>query len=63
MEGVNWIGLVWLSTGTSGGAVVKTVMNMWVPESAVGFLEGLREEQLIKKDWQRAASSAIPARD
>jgi len=45
-----WIGLMWLSTGASGRAVVKNVMNMWVSESAGGFLDWLMEEQLTKKD-------------
>jgi hypothetical protein len=39
--------LIWVSTG---GAVVKTVMNMWVPESVDGFLDWLRGEQLIRND-------------
>jgi len=41
---------MWLSTGASDRAVVKNVMNMWVSESAGGFLDWLMEEQLTKKD-------------
>jgi hypothetical protein len=26
-----WIGLIWLRIGTSGGALVNTIMNLWVP--------------------------------
>lgn len=41
---------MWLSSGASGGAVVKTVMNMWVPQSVDGFLDWLRGKQLVRKD-------------
>jgi hypothetical protein len=47
---VAWIGLIWLSSGASGGAVVKKVMNMWVPESVDGFLDWLRRQRLVRKD-------------
>jgi hypothetical protein len=40
---------MWLSTGASGGAVVKKVMNTLVPEIAGGFLDWLMEEQLTRK--------------
>jgi hypothetical protein len=41
---------MWLSTGASGGAVVKQVINMWVSESAGGFLDWMKKEQLTRKD-------------
>jgi hypothetical protein len=45
-----WIGLMWLSTGASGGAVVKKLMNILVSENAGGFLDWMKEEQLTRKD-------------
>jgi hypothetical protein len=45
-----WIGLMWLSNGASGGAIVKKVMNMWVPESAGDSPDWLTEERLTRKD-------------
>jgi hypothetical protein len=30
-DGMVWTGLIWLRIRTSGGYLVNTVMNLWVP--------------------------------
>jgi hypothetical protein len=37
-KGRIWIGFIWLMIGSGGGGLVKTVMNLWVPENVDNFL-------------------------
>jgi hypothetical protein len=38
-DGVVWTGFIWLRLGTGGGgALVSTVMNLWVPSNVGKFL-------------------------
>jgi hypothetical protein len=37
-DGAVWAGFIWLRIGTSGGALLKTVMNFWFPLNVGKFL-------------------------